>query len=72
MDAEHRMVTVNGIRYRIDDAQRLGLVADVAPADTDTAETQVDTSGTKSEKPVRHKARRPARGAHGGNDDATG
>ncbi|MEV6226851.1 hypothetical protein AB0L88_03020 [Saccharopolyspora shandongensis] len=65
MDAEHRMVTVNGIRYRIEDAQRLGLVADAA-ADTVTADAQADTKST--EKPVRHKARRPARGAHGGND----
>ncbi|WP_263251629.1 hypothetical protein [Saccharopolyspora rosea] len=64
MDAEHRMVTVNGIRYRIEDAQRLGLVADAA-ADTVTAATQAET---QDEKPVRHKARRPARGAHGGND----
>ncbi|MEV5543111.1 hypothetical protein AB0L13_40450 [Saccharopolyspora shandongensis] len=64
------MVTVNGIRYRAEDAQRLGLVADAA-ADTVTADTQADISETKSEKPVRHKARRPARGAHGGNDTAS-
>ncbi|MFI0469290.1 hypothetical protein ACH347_34895 [Saccharopolyspora sp. 5N102] len=68
MDAEHRMVTVDGIRYRYEDAQRLGLVADAA-ADTVTADPKADT---KDEKPARHKARRPARGAHGGNDDATG
>lgn len=72
MTVPQRMVTVNGIRYRLDDAQRLGLVADAEAADTDTADTQADPSKTKSEKPVRHKARRPARGAHGGNDDTTG
>ena len=26
--AEHRMITVDGIRYRLEDAKRLGLVAD--------------------------------------------
>lgn len=50
--ADHRMVIVDGVRYRLADAERRGLV----PADDKTTDEAPD---------AQHKARRPAKRARG-------
>lgn len=46
-----QMVVVNGIRYRVEDAKRLGLVAD-PPAADETPKPKKATPKNKARKPA--------------------
>ena len=69
----HRMVSVGGIRYRPEDAKRLGLVADTPPAKarTEPAEhkARLEPGSTKKATSTTPRRRRRARAA---DDSAAG
>jgi len=61
--ANHHMVVVNGVRYRAEDAERLGLVP--APP------SEPPKKKTAKKAAARHKARRPAKEPTRGDDDGS-